>query len=212
MIIPESESLYKLDLNKNLQEPTGTFWYGENSNKGLGVFTYNGAKVNPIEGHNSDYRLIVPLEVETAFCNFILLAVWCKTHKSRDTYREQIWGAVNYYRDLISNEKVIIMGDFNSNSTWDRRRRQANHSNLVEYLKEINIESTYHLSHGQKQGQEKDPTFYQFKKMDRSYHIDYCFASKYFTDRLAMVEIGTYYDWIEHSDHSPIIVDFSFNQ
>jgi exodeoxyribonuclease-3 len=33
--------------------------------------------------------------------------------------------------------KTIIAGDFNSNKIWDKKNRESNHSNVVEYLEKI---------------------------------------------------------------------------
>ena len=45
------------------------------------------------------------------------------------------------YENLLENENVILTGDFNSNTIWDRKRRIGNHSDVVEKLEEKNIES-----------------------------------------------------------------------
>lgn len=37
--------------------------------------------------------------------------------------------------------------------------------------------------------------------------LDYCFASKSIIEKIIKVEIGKYEDWIELSDHCPLIVD-----
>lgn len=42
------------------------------------------------------------------------------------------------------NEKTIIMGDFNSSSLWDNKHGKRTHSKVVNYLKEIGLESVYH--------------------------------------------------------------------
>jgi exodeoxyribonuclease III len=49
------------------------------------------------------------------------------------------------------------------------------------------------------------------RKIDRPYHIDYCFASQNLIDKIRNVEIGTYEAWTKYSDHNPLIVDFDLH-
>jgi len=45
-------------------------------------------------------------------------------------YIEQVWKAINYYN--LSEAGTILIGDFNSNTIWDRKRREGNRSNVVK--------------------------------------------------------------------------------
>jgi len=47
-----------------------------------------------------------------------------------------------------------------------------------------------------------------YRHKDKGYHIDYCFASEDFAERLKSVEIGKYGFWKKYSDHVPVIVTF----
>lgn len=58
------------------------------------------------------------------------------------------------------------------------------------------------------QGKEEHPTLYMYRHKDKAYHIDYCFTSKKFIDKLENVEIGTHEQWTKYSDHNPVIVTF----
>jgi len=75
-------------------------------------------------------------------------------------------------------------------------------------LKQKKIYSTYHQFYGQEQGKEKHPTLFMYRHQDKPYHIDYCFASIDFMNKLNNVEVGTYEDWTKFSDHVPLIVTF----
>lgn len=97
-------------------------------------------------------------------------------------------------------------GYFNSYTFWDKPNRIYNHTNLVEFLKVKNILSTYHYFYEQIQGQEKDNTLFMHRKIDKPYHIDYCFASLNLIHKLKNVEIGFYEKWTKYSDHKPVIV------
>jgi hypothetical protein len=103
--------------------------------------------------------------------------------------------AVHFYSDLLNYENVILAGDFISISIWDRVNRIYNHTNLVNYLKSKNILSAYHEFYNQTQGQEKDKTLYNQRKIDRPYQIDFCFASLNLIDKFNNVEIGAFEKW-----------------
>ena len=86
--------------------------------------------------------------------------------------------------------KTIIAGDFNSNTIWDEWDRWWNHTDVVNELKELGIESLYHTFTGEKQGAETNPTLYFQRKLDRPYHIDYVFGSDIFSKSLKYFTVG----------------------
>lgn len=208
LIIPECENPEKLKLAKAITKPVDSFWYGDNPNKGIGVFTYNDFKIEEIKNHNPEFRFIIPLLISSQKIEFVLLAIWCQKPEKSDNYGTHTWNAINFYSDLLKNKKVIIAGDLNSSSIWDKPNRKANHSNIVNKLKKKGIQSTYHLYNNQGQGKEKCATLYLHRKINRSYHIDFCFASDFFIQRLEKVEVGKYEEWTIYSDHTPLIIDF----
>ncbi|WP_100615035.1 endonuclease/exonuclease/phosphatase family protein [Confluentibacter citreus] len=208
IIVPESESPEKLRFKKGMTLPNDVFWYGDNPNKGIGVYSYSDFKISISYLHNPDFRYVIPLSIKSNDLEFVLIAIWCQKPKSSDNYGTHTWNAINYYSELLSNEKVIIAGDFNSSSIWDKKNREANHSNIVYKLKDIGIESVYHLFYNEEQGKESNATLFMHRKIERPYHIDFCFASNYFINRLKYVSIGKYETWTQLSDHKPVICEF----
>jgi exonuclease III len=148
------------------------------------------------------------MRIHTAVDSWIVFAVWAQKPEGHDCYTEQVWNAVHYYSDILNQDKVIIFGDFNSSTIWDRPNRLYNHSNLVEFLETKNMLSAYHSFRGQVQGKEKDSTLFLYRRSDRGYHIDYCFASRSIIRGIFNVDVGRYEDWVKYSDHCPLIVDF----
>jgi endonuclease/exonuclease/phosphatase family metal-dependent hydrolase len=141
--------------------------------------------------------------------DFILFAIWANNPEDKDgQYVTQVWKAIHHYESLLSASKTILIGDFNSNTIWDKPKRKGNHSDVVTKLAEKKIYSTYHLFHRQEQGKEQHPTLFLYRHENKPYHLDYCFASEDFIERLQHVEVGIYQDWSKHSDHKPLIVTF----
>lgn len=209
LIIPECEHPDKLTFDSGTPQPTDVFWYGANPNKGVGVFSYGEYKFNLLDVHDPDLKNILPISVMGGKFDFILFAVWANNPQDKDgQYVTQVWKAIHYYEKLLLNRKIILIGDFNSNTIWDKPSREGNHSTVVEKLKSKNIFSAYHAFHRQIQGKEKHPTFFLYRHQDKPYHLDYCFASADFIEKLTSVEIGSHQDWAHLSDHSPMTITF----
>lgn len=103
----------------------------------------------------------------------------------------------------------MLVGDFNSNTIWDKKHRAGNHSNVVKFLEDKGIYSSYHLHYKQIQGKEQHPTLYMYRHIDKPYHIDYCFVSADMAENIQSVEIGNFDFWTKHSDHVPVVVTFN---
>jgi len=212
LIIPECEHPEKLQFDPKLTLPTDMLWFGSNKNKGLGIFSYTGFKFKLFQNHNPELKMIIPISVTGDKFKFTLYAIWANNPNDPDgQYVEQIWKAIHYYDKKLRNKQTMLVGDFNSNTIWDKKNRVGNHSNVVKHLEKKGIYSCYHLHHKQIQGKEEHPTFYLYKHKDKPYHLDYCFASTDLTDKIQSVEIGDYDFWRQYSDHVPVIVTFKFN-
>jgi exonuclease III len=209
LIVSECEHPDKLKFSSNIPIPTDILWHGTNQHKGLGVFSYGKHKFKLLDGYNPDLKTILPIVVTGGSFDFILFAIWAYNPQDRDyNYIGQVWKAIHYYENILKGEKIILAGDFNSNVIWDKLKRKTNHSMVVEKLMSLNIFSTYHTHLNQVQGMETHPTFFLYRHKDKPYHIDYCFVSTDLITKLENVEIGTYEQWTQFSDHKPLMVTF----
>ena len=71
-------------------------------------------------------------------------------------------------------------------------------------LKNLDFRSIYHHKTKEDYGSEKEPTFFHTKKESKSYHIDYLFLKGM---EAKNIDIGLYSDWIELSDHMPLVCE-----
>jgi exonuclease III len=211
LIVPECEHPDKLKFNANTPKPNDILWFGTNQNKGLGIFSYSTFKFTLLDSYNPELRMIIPIAVNGGGYDFTLLAIWANNPDDVDgQYIEQVWKAIHFYNEFLIDKQTILIGDFNSNTIWDKTYRAGNHTDLVQKLDQKGIFSSYHLFHNQIQGSEIHPTYFMYRHKNKPYHIDYCFASKDLTEKLQSVEIGEYDSWIQLSDHMPVIVTFDF--
>ena len=209
LIVPECEHPDKLKFADGIKKPTDMLWFGSNRNKGLGIFSYSHFKFKLKRNHNPDLKMIVPIAVKGGHFDFTLYAVWANNPDDPDgQYVEQVWKALHHYDKKLRNKQTMLVGDFNSNTIWDRKYRAGNHSNVVKRLEEKGIFSCYHLHHQQIQGKEAHPTFYLYRHKDKPYHLDYCFASADMAEKIVSVEIGEYEIWKPYSDHVPVMVTY----
>jgi exodeoxyribonuclease III len=210
LIIPECEHPDKLLFEANTPKPNDTLWFGKNLNKGLGIFSYSDFKFKVLKNYNEDFKTIVPIRVSNKKFRFNLFSIWANNTEDPDGhYITQVWKALHYYDKLIKSSKSILIGDFNSNTIWDKPKREGNHTTVVKLLEKKKIFSTYHLHFKQTQGKEEHPTLYMYRHKEKSYHIDYCFASIDMIKHLKNVEIGNYEFWCKYSDHVPLITTFN---
>ncbi len=175
LIVPECEHPDKLKFNDDIPKPTDILWFGANQNKGLGIFSYSEFRFKLIRTHNPELKLIIPIAVTGRNHKFSLFAIWANNPADPDgQYVEQVWKAIHHYK--LSKKNTLLIGDFNSNTIWDRKYRIGNHSHVVDRLQKKGITSSYHLYHKQIQGNEAQPTYYLYRHKDKPYHLDYCFV------------------------------------
>jgi exonuclease III len=187
------------------QWATGSLWVGGNKNKGLGVFSST-MRLSALDWPSNELELFLPF---TADGQLTVLGVWTRYAKSPNfRYIGQAWKYLQAHGSKIPRNRSIVLGDFNSNTCWDEWDRWWNHSDVVRNLSEIGLESVYHLRNHEPQGKETQPTFFMNRKTDKPYHIDYAFASADIV-QASVISIGRAEDWLEFSDHMPIIVDLS---
>ena len=209
LIVPECEHLDKLLFSEGTTKPNDKLWFGTNQHKGLGVFAYGNFTLRLLDTHNPALKMIIPIAVTGGEYDFTLFAVWANNPADKDgQYVEQVWKALKHYNISSAGKQVVLAGDFNSNTIWDRKSREGNHSAVVQHLEQKGIYSAYHLHHKQTQGKEAHPTLYLYRHQDKPYHLDYCFVSADIAEKIQSVEIGDYKFWTQYSDHVPVIVTF----
>jgi exonuclease III len=194
-------------------------WVGTNKNKGIGIFPKAGNTVQQLNWSGTfqisglktqspsatwatnDLLLFLPFKLNN---QYNVLACWTKGSDSKIFgYMGQFWKYLQIHRDELNQNNTIIAGDFNSNAIWDKEDRWWSHTDTVNELSAINIESLYHHQTGEEQGQEIQPTFYHQRNEAKPYHIDYVFMSSNLL-ACSKIEVGRINKWLPVSDHMPL--------
>lgn len=207
-VIQECENPEQTSHKEYIEWAKNYLWIGSSKNKGLGIFATENIKIAPLEWSNlfTDHtvKYFLPCVVNDSFQ---LLGVWTHQNNSPNFgYIGQLWKYLQLNKHNF--EKIIIAGDFNSNTIWDQWDRWWNHSDVVRELQELGISSFYHKYFSEEQGKESRPTFFLNRKASRPYHIDYVFGSSEFENTLSKIEICDTEQWLKISDHIPFICEF----
>lgn len=198
-IIQESENPAKLP--SSITEKFTTYeWIGHNNNKGLLIFSTNETTINVMPWPTYGLKHFLPIRVNNYFT---IIAIWTVS----PAYIEEYYIFQQLYIQRY-DKNTIIIGDFNSNSQWDSKHKERNHSTVVQQLETLNLLSAYHYSHHEPQGKESQNTFYLHKNTHKGYHIDYCFLHP---SLLIAFDIEPFNVWSCYSDHCPLIVDVDIN-
>jgi exodeoxyribonuclease III len=209
LVLPECEQPENMLAHTNLNHPSSLLWFGKNPHKGLAIIAYNGYQLSVHDCHNTAFQHIIPLKVTKINVSLNLFAIWANNPSDKDgRYVEQVWKAVHYYEKLLEGNDCILTGDFNSNSIWDKEHKEKSHSAMVAYLQDMDIHSCYHQYFKQLQGSEQDPSFYFYRHKEKTYHLDYCFASGPLLKKLKKMQVGTFEEWSPYSDHVPLMMEF----
>lgn len=207
---------------KDYEDWAGNYiWIGDSKNKGIGVFARNNCFIESLDWNNnysieafsgnrsakwstSQLKYFLPFRVNS---DFNVIAVWTKgSDNGYFGYIGQVWKFIQAHKDDLATEPVILIGDFNSNSIWDRDDAWWNHSDVVNELKEIDIHSAYHYKNQEEHGQERQATFYMYRKKERPYHIDYAFIASSLLKK-TNIELGERDVWLNYSDHIPLTLE-----
>lgn len=195
-IIQECENPNQSENSEYKNFAKNCFWVGDIGYKGLGIFSKENIKLTKNDWKTYCLKNFISVNVNN---EFNLVGVWACERYIEEYYLYQNINIENY------NDNTIIIGDFNSNKSWDKKHGDRNHSAVVNELKEKNLISAYHYVFSEEQGKESQNTFYLYRHLDKGYHIDYCFIKK---ERIKKFQIlPNTKEWLAFSDHIPIILE-----
>ena len=202
LVIQECENPNTSKDSKYKKWATNYKWVGDLEYKGLGLFLPENMNTDiiGINPHSNKHFITVQLPN-----GMQILAVWAHAGSKRSVgYIYQLWEYLKANEKTLDWENLVIIGDWNSNAQWDKKRKVGNHSDVCNFLNSKGLFSGYHSDGEIPHGSEPDNTFFMHRNLDKGYHIDYLFAaSKFFTSSEKM-NIGDRNKWLQYSDHLPI--------
>lgn len=175
-------------------------WVGSNPNKGLGVIGMRSASYKVTEPSDPALPWHIPFTVD----DLNIVGLWAHQLTRELRYVRVTHEIVDRHPGYLGSGRGLIIGDFNSNTIWDRAHPGRNHSMLVDKLAGLGLDSVFHRQEKAAHGSELTKTYFHTRNLKFGHHIDYAFLS---SEIDAKVAVGEPEAWLPHSDHMPLIVD-----
>lgn len=203
----EADVLVLTECVRPATEGPGHVWFGSTETPfGVAVVTRGEYNLQPLPVSAVAPAFLAPVRISGPR-SFTLLAVWTI---SEYKYIRGLNKGLSAFEHVLQNEDAVVAGDFNSNGKWDKLHPKGlNHSALLEKMMGAGLESAYHAHFGERHGEETRATFYHHFKPERDFHIDYCFVPEKWRCLIERVTVGSFEDWRQFSDHSPLVVDIA---
>jgi hypothetical protein len=212
LVVPECASSVKLE-----REPGVSFaWRGEYQHKGLGVFGFNGWKVDPLpEADPRPWCMPLSVTCVDSPIALTLLAVWTvkRNGDGRPGYAAQFADVLQRWGSLIATRPVIVAGDLNASLQGPSARL---HRDNLEMVHALGARSAFHHHHDVEHGLQEPPTLRWIGpgRTPYEYHCDYIFLSSQLVPLLTDAAVGSAETWIDsgRSDHCPVTVDLELDE
>lgn len=202
------ESPHPDNLGKDLLYENA-LWVGKEMKSGLGVsvlsFSQDYQLILLVD--EVKYEWIVPIRV-TGKENFTLIAVWAKRMPG-SSYGKVLYSALHEYERIIQNGPVIIMGDFNLDKKVPSSYSGIGYEKIMDKLESYGLVSCYHSITMEEFSKESIATYYHYGKLDKPFHVDYCFGSKDVLQGIQSFYTGTPEDYLSLSHHVPLVLEFA---
>ena len=112
---------------------TNCVWHGQNQNKGLAILAKDGIDIKELHWPDNGFMYYLPVEINGSFQ---LLNTWCHGGDERKyRYIGQLWNYIQINKHRFAD--IIIGGDLNSNTIWDKKHGHWSHSHVVGELSEF---------------------------------------------------------------------------
>jgi exodeoxyribonuclease III len=184
-------------------------WAGKEEGIGLGVFSFSKDINLTMLIDEIKYEWIVPIKV-SGKADFVLIAVWTKRIPGL-SYGKLLYSALEEYEHFLRNNRVIIVGDFNLDkklpASYAGIQGIQGFDRIIDLFRSYGMESSYHYFYKESFGLESKATYNHHKKINKPFHIDYCFVSKEILQGTQQFYIGEGQEWTGLSDHFPLIME-----
>ncbi|MGO4890396.1 hypothetical protein ACJ2A9_21830 [Anaerobacillus sp. MEB173] len=207
-IIQESPEPSKFNDDFNYDDAK---WIGKEGGIGLCVISFSDDYKLTVLDDEIKYEWIVPIKV-TGKADFVMIAVWTKRVSGYSSYGHLLYTAIEEYKILLNNSKVIIIGDFNVD-----KNLKASYSGIqgfnqfIALFNKYGLKSCYHHFYNEEFGLESKPTYFHQRKLEKPFHIDYCFVSKDILQIIQKFYLGDLEEWFNLSSHLPLILEIALS-
>lgn len=142
-----------------------------------------------------------------------LLGIWSRpTNPSGSTYAASVVATLSAWADVLAGGQMLVAGDFNVGFPIAREGRTRHARQLVRAWEALGLVSVYHSFFDVQMGEESRATFFDERRRELGWHIDYVLIHREQLHRVRNVELGDFWEWVAsgRSDHVPLIVDLDW--
>jgi hypothetical protein len=100
--------------------------------------------------------------------------------KSKETSYRQAHEGLEQHAAWIKERPTVILGDFNAHQSFSG----PNWNDLIDLLRPFGLVSAYHRHFKKAFGEESHSTYFHRGNPESGFHLDYCFISKPWADRI----------------------------
>lgn len=186
-------------------------WESEDKSHDLCVISFNkDYSFEKLEMDTNKYKWILPIKVTGKF-NFILIAVWLKRIQG-SSYGKQFYSFLKEYESLLSNENVVMIGDFNIDKnipgSFSGIQGSKGFNLIIDLLSSYGFQSCYHYFTNEEYGAESKATYHHQRNKEKPFHIDYCFTKRDVLQDTETFHIDQSDEQNELSGHYPLVLEF----
>ena len=207
LAVQEVEPLDRVKVFAGDTQPTfRDRWHCEQfPRRSIGIFSYTDTELRPVDYPDPAFSFRRFEASHGSLC-FQVVGVWTYATKIRKNSYRQAHAGLTENSEWIAKVPTVVMGDFNQNLSFPGDTMKT----LLEITDALGLGSAYHHFFDEKFGKETRPTRFPDDKGEKPTHLDYCFLPKEWIPMIDRVEVGTYSEWGQISDHVPLIVDLKF--
>lgn len=206
---PDVAIVQECAATSELDEMVRIGWTGEYAYSGLAVFARSDLGVT-VAGDVWDPTREWFLPVRVPSLGLDILASWAMHQRGHEDRPKQgrIHATMEHYRGFLAGGPALVIGDLNDNVIWDQKRVPS-FARLTALLGEMGLINLYYERTGETPGAESQGSLYFYRHSDKSYLIDHAFLSGAWLARVADFKVGRASDWLDVSDHTPLILDLT---
>jgi endonuclease/exonuclease/phosphatase family metal-dependent hydrolase len=142
-----------------------------------------------------------------------ILGIWSRpTNPGAANYGASVTATLGAWADQLADGQMLVAGDFNVGFPIAREGRTRYARQLVRTWEALGLVSVYHFFFDVQMGQESRATFFDERRRELGWHIDYVLMHRRHLHRVRNVELGDFWEWVAsgRSDHVPLIVDLDW--
>jgi hypothetical protein len=142
-----------------------------------------------------------------------ILGIWsCPANPGGSGYAASVTATLSAWADLLAEGRMLVAGDFNVGFPIARDSRPRYARQLVRAWEALGLVSVYHSFFEVQMGEESRATFFDERRRELGWHIDYILIHREQLHRVRNVELGDFWEWVAsgRSDHVPLILDLDW--